>query len=89
MTIKSALVKIASWFKTEDAAVIAKVEQIFDEIKAKEKAMPDVVVATTPVDKVAAAIQIALALKAIDSTLSAEAVQAGTVAALSALYPAT
>jgi hypothetical protein len=35
-----------------------------------------------------AAIQIALALKAIDSSLSVDAVQAATNAALAALYPA-
>ena len=88
MTIKSALVKFVSWFRSEDEDVIAKVEKIFDEIKAQEKAMPDTVAgATLAVDKVAAAIQIALALSAIDPTLTTAAVQAGTVAALSALYP--
>jgi hypothetical protein len=43
--------------------------------------------ATTP-SNVNAAIQIALALKAIDASLSVDAVQAATNAALAALYPA-
>jgi hypothetical protein len=43
---------------------------------------------TTTPSNVNAAIQIALALKAIDTSLSVDAVQAATNAALAALYPA-
>jgi hypothetical protein len=42
----------------------------------------------TTASNVNAAIQIALALKAIDASLSVDAVQAATNAALAALYPA-
>lgn len=41
----------------------------------------------TTASNVNAAIQIALALKAIDASLSVDAVQAATNAALAALYP--
>ncbi|WP_438391093.1 hypothetical protein [Caballeronia sp. DA-9] len=42
----------------------------------------------TPANQVNTAVQIALALKAIDASLSVDAVQGATNAALAALYPA-
>jgi hypothetical protein len=44
--------------------------------------------AVTAPNQVNTAVQIALALKAIDASLSVDAVQAATNAALAALYPA-
>jgi hypothetical protein len=46
------------------------------------------VAAATAGNNVNTAVQIALALKAIDASLSVEAVQAATTAALAAAYPA-
>ncbi|SAL26066.1 hypothetical protein AWB64_02130 [Caballeronia sordidicola] len=43
----------------------------------------------TPVNQINTAVQIALTLKAIDASLSVDAVQAATNAALGALYPTT
>ncbi|MCY0389618.1 hypothetical protein OVY01_20945 [Robbsia sp. Bb-Pol-6] len=98
MTITSVLQRIASWFKSKEAAVVATVEADVTKIVGahaaavptvilKEIAMPDATIPAT-VDKVGAAVQIALLLKSVDASLTTEQVQAATAAALSAAYPA-
>ncbi|MCA7945583.1 hypothetical protein [Burkholderia vietnamiensis] len=121
--LKTIISKIASWFKSEAAAVesdvfadaseigsallarVNKIEALVHmngmaiaaETAARLSAGPNISVPiveatiTTPgvtMNDINTAIQIALAIKAIDPTLSADAVQAATNAALSAAYPA-
>lgn len=102
--LKALFQKVASWFKSEASTVETRIvidakqtEQfIASELERianlKETTMSTPAAApaapantNTTVDT---AIQIALALKAIDASLTADAVQAGTNAALAALYPA-
>lgn len=78
--------RIASWFRSEANVVAEQAAELIETEKVMEgtqAAAPNV----TAVANVNTAIQIALAIKAIDSSLSVEAVQAGTNAALAALYP--
>ncbi|SDR18908.1 hypothetical protein SAMN05443245_3424 [Paraburkholderia fungorum] len=122
MNLKAIIQKIASWFKSETAAIEQRVEidvtqlestikadvaevrasaptMTLDEISAElhqiyERAIlmstpaadTQAAVATTG-NNVNTAVQLALALKAIDPSLSVEAVQAATSAALTAAYP--
>ena len=96
-SIKALLQKIASWFKREETAVVAKMETVATDAETiitkvtttVEKAMPDATVATTSTagNNVVTALQIALALKAIDPALSDAAVQAATQSALASAYP--
>jgi len=88
MNLKAVIQQIASWFRTEakvGAIVVSELvetEKHMDGIQAVEGNV-------TAVANVNTAIQIALALRSIDPSLTVDAVQAGTNAALSALYPAT
>jgi hypothetical protein len=77
-----------------DATVVKKViDDAIERIEViREETMSTPIAAAptaqaAPVNQVNTAVQIALALKAIDATLSVDAVQAGTTAALAALYP--
>lgn len=96
MTIKSVLQRIASWFKGKEATVATPdAQKMLDDLSAalipthlaKEITMPDATIATA-VDKVGAAVQLALLLKSLDATLTTDQVQAATAAALAAAYPA-
>jgi hypothetical protein len=125
MNLKAIIQKIASWFKSEAAAVETKAATYFSGIEHGAEAIGAVIkadtltvesfagrytfsaepaqsltgsnmstpatdtqaaVATTG-NNVNTAVQIALALKSIDASLSVEAVQAATSAALAAAYP--
>ena len=104
MNLKAIIQKIASWGASEARSIEQDTHgRIAASVKAADETVgiinPPVEVnmstpaieqatAAGPADNVNTAIQIALALKAIDASLSTEAIQAGTNAALATLYPA-
>ncbi len=77
---------IDTWFIAKDGSVSITDPSIEAPMSTPATAAAPAAQAT-PVNQVNTAVQIALALKAIDATLSVEAVQAATNAALGALYP--
>jgi hypothetical protein len=103
MNLKAIIQKIASWFKSEAKTVETRivvdtkaVEQVIADVLQhieviREESMSTPVAAVAPAattgNNVNTAVQIALALKSIDASLSVEAVQAATGAALAAAYP--
>lgn len=70
---------------TADQALSSRLATIEEVMSTPNAAAP--AAQATPTNQVNTAVQIALALKAIDASLSVDAVQAGTNAALAALYP--
>lgn len=99
MNLKTIIAKVVSWFKGEAETVEQDVDKGVQWIATgagivRASTVNEVIMSTpaaapaTTASNVNAAIQIALALKAIDASLSVDAVQAATNAALAALYPA-
>lgn len=103
MNLKAVIQKIVTWSASEAKAIeqdIAGISASAETVDAVVGAInPPVEVnmstpaaeqaaAIVPASNVNNAIQIALALRAIDASLSTETIQAGTNAALAALYPA-
>jgi hypothetical protein len=86
MNLKAVIQKIAQRFMGDMKVDIEVVSEIIETEShmADTQAVPG---NATAVADFNTAIQIALALKAIDPSLAVEAVQAGTNAAISALYP--
>jgi hypothetical protein len=104
MNLKAVIQKIASWSASEakaikqDIAGISASAETADAVVGAINPPVEVNMSTPAAEQAPAivsasnvnnAIQIALALKAIDASLSTETIQAGTNAALAALYPAT
>jgi hypothetical protein len=85
MNLKAVIQKIASWFTSEAKVGIEVVSDIIEEENQMDATQA--VLGTAAAANLNTAIQIALALKSIDPSLTVDAVQAGTNAALSALYP--
>ncbi|MGF7130510.1 hypothetical protein P3T40_001985 [Paraburkholderia sp. EB58] len=86
MSLKAVIQKIASWFRSEAKVGIEVVSDIIEKESQMDASQSAVPVAASA-NNVNTAVQIALALKAIDASLSVDAIQAGTNAALAALYP--
>ena len=86
MNFKATIKRIAARFMTEAKTDIEAMSTIIE----TEIHMPEVTATTntTAGADVNTAIRIALALQSIDPSLTVDAVQAGTNAALTALYPA-
>jgi hypothetical protein len=87
MNFKAIIKRIAARFMSEAKTDIETVSTIIEteiHMEGTQAAAPAVTVA----NNINTAVQIALALKSIDPALTVDAVQAGTNAALSALYPA-
>ena len=85
MNLKAVIQKIASWFTSEAKVGIEVVSDIIEKESQMDATQASPVVA--PANNINTAVQIALALKAIDASLPVETIQAGTNAALTALYP--
>lgn len=89
-TVLSDLYTIKTQVDSEGRVFIAGIASPISTIEAAMSTPAAAPAATAPQgSNVNTAVQIALALKAIDASLSVEAVQAGTNAALAALYPAS
>lgn len=86
MNFKAVIQKIASWFRNEAKVDIEVVPEIIEK-ESQMDATQTASAATASANNINTAVQIALALKAIDASLSVDAIQAGTNAALVALYP--
>jgi hypothetical protein len=79
------------WTLAKDGAFIVTTQAIEGTAMSTPAAVTATATATAPAttgNNVNTAVQIALAIKAIDASLSVEAVQAATNAALAAAYPA-
>lgn len=77
---------IPAWTLGKDGSIAIVNNQTEVSMSTTATAQTAAAVQTSNVDT---AIQIALALKSIDTSLSTESIQAGTNAALAALYPTT
>jgi hypothetical protein len=86
MNLKTIIGKVVSWFKGEAKTVVEEIPT-FIEKELDMNAPVTAATIATPASNVNTAVQIALALKAIDASQSVEAIQAATNAALAVMYP--